>query len=336
MDLSCAFMTTVDTPDHVAEAERLGYRRAWAYDSPAITADVWMALALAARRTSTIGLGPAVLVPSLRHPMTNAAAIATLARLAPGRVAVAVGSGFTGRYTLGRRPLRWPDVEEYVGVLRGLLRGDTVAWDGAPVRMMHTAGFVADRPVAVPFYVGADGPRGTAVAARVADGVFAAAVPNPGAAGRPHALLQFGTVLGEGEDLRGDRVLDAAGHAVAVLFHAMYERAGPEAVRAFPGGATWVAAIEAIPPDERHLITHEGHLVRLTDVDRAAVLEAADLLPSISFSGTPDQLRDKVAGFEAAGVTEIVYQPAGRDIVGELTRMAAVFAASTDGRDARV
>ena len=123
MQLSCALVTNVDSPELIAEAERLGYRRAWLYDSPAITADVWMALALAAQRTSTIGLGPGVLVPSLRHPMTNAAAIATLAAIAPGRVAVAIGSGFTGRYTLGQRPLRWAFVEDYVAALPGLLPG---------------------------------------------------------------------------------------------------------------------------------------------------------------------------------------------------------------------
>ena len=83
MKLSCALVTNVDSPELVAEAERLGYHRAWLYDSPAITSDVWMALALAAERTSTIGLGPGVLVPSLRHPMTNAAAIASLAAIAP-------------------------------------------------------------------------------------------------------------------------------------------------------------------------------------------------------------------------------------------------------------
>ena len=149
MLLSCALVTNVDSPELIAEAERLGYHRAWLYDSPAITSDVWMALALAAERTSTIGLGPGVLVPSLRHPMTNAAAIATLAALAPGRVAVALGSGFTGRYILGKKPLRWAFVEEYVVALRALLRGETVQWEGAPIRMLHTDGFVADRPVDV-------------------------------------------------------------------------------------------------------------------------------------------------------------------------------------------
>src|SRR5687767_5104456 len=99
MDLSCAFATGPDTPEHIRIAESLGYERAWSYATPAICSDVWIALALAAGRTSRIGLGPAVLVPSLRHPMTNATAIATLCNLAAGRVAVAIGSGFTGRYT---------------------------------------------------------------------------------------------------------------------------------------------------------------------------------------------------------------------------------------------
>src|SRR3954463_3470855 len=73
MDISCAFATGLDTADHIALAEDLGYRRAWCYDSPGLYPDVWMVLARAAERTERIGLGPGVLVPSLRHPMTNAA-----------------------------------------------------------------------------------------------------------------------------------------------------------------------------------------------------------------------------------------------------------------------
>ncbi len=157
-----------------------------------------MALALAADRTSTIGLGPAVLVPSLRHPMANATATATLARMAPA-AAVAFGAGFTGRYTLGQRPLRWADVEAYVAAVRGLLRGETVTWEGAPIRMMHTDGFVADRPVDVPVYIGADGPKGTAVAEHARRRrVLRRRPQHDAAAGRPQALLRYGTVLGAG------------------------------------------------------------------------------------------------------------------------------------------
>src|SRR4051812_30868660 len=164
MELSAAFATSLETPEHIRIAEELGYTRAWCYDSPGLYPDVWMVLALAAERTNRIGLGPAVLGPALRHPMTNAAAIASLAQLAPGRTVVAIGSGFTGRYVLGKRAMRWADVADYVRTLRALLRGETAEWDGAVVKMIHPDGFVAARPVDVPILIGADGPKGLAVA----------------------------------------------------------------------------------------------------------------------------------------------------------------------------
>ena len=116
--ISCAFATSLDTPDHIVAAERLGYDRAWCYDSPSLYPDVWVTLALAAERTSFIGLAPGVLIPNLRHVMTNAAAVATLVSLAPGRVAIGVGSGLTARRTFGQRPLRWRDVGAYTRALR--------------------------------------------------------------------------------------------------------------------------------------------------------------------------------------------------------------------------
>jgi len=207
MDISCAFATSSDSPTHVQGAEALGYRRAWLYDSPALYPDVWMILSRCAERTSRIGLGPGVLVPSLRHPMVNAAAIAELVDQAPGRVAVAVGSGLTGRFTLGKRPMPWRQVADYVRCLKALLAGETGEWDGAKVRMLHPPGFGAKRPVDVPILIGADGPKGLAVAAELGDGVFSAAVPQPDAVQVAdwRALLAFGTVLDEGEQLTSAR-----------------------------------------------------------------------------------------------------------------------------------
>src|SRR6478735_4234540 len=138
MRLSCAFATSMDTPEHVRIAESLGYERAWLYDSPALYPDVWVQLCRAADVTSTIGLGPGVLIPSLRHPMVTAAAIGTLVEVAGAdRVAIAVGTGFTGRYAMGQRPLRWADVADYVRTVKGLLCGETVPWEGGMLRMLH-------------------------------------------------------------------------------------------------------------------------------------------------------------------------------------------------------
>src|ERR1700733_9418413 len=93
--ISCTFATMPDSPWHIRVAEDLGYARAWLTDTPHQSPDVWLTLALAAQTTTRIGLGPAVLVPSLRHPMVNATQTQSLQLLAPGRVAVAFGTGFT-------------------------------------------------------------------------------------------------------------------------------------------------------------------------------------------------------------------------------------------------
>jgi 5,10-methylenetetrahydromethanopterin reductase len=325
MDISCAFATASDTPAHVEFAEVLGYERAWLYDSPAICPDVWMVLTRCAERTSRIGLGPGVLVPSLRHPMVNAAAIAELAGQAPGRVAVAIGSGFTGRMALGKRPMPWREVADYVRCLKALLAGEPWEWDGAVIRMLHLPGFGAERPVDVPILIGADGPKGLAVAAELGDGVFSAAVPQPDAAGVAdwRALLSFGTVLDEGEDLTSPRVIDAAAPAAVVLYHAAYERGGAAAIDTLPGGQAWREAIEAFPERERHLAIHAGHLVKANPRDEPHVGDLIPLASSMALTGTAEQLSEKIAGLATLGVTELVYQPAGPDIKRELRAFAA-------------
>jgi 5,10-methylenetetrahydromethanopterin reductase len=320
MEISCAFATSPATAEHIVLAEQLGYQRAWCYDSPALYPDVWMTLALAATATSRIGLGPAVLVPALRHPMVNAAAIATLVGSAPGRVAVALGTGFTGRYTLGKGPMTWAAAADYIKVLRSLLRGDEVLWEGTLIKMLHPDGFVPDRPIHVPILIAVGGPKGQSVARELGDGIFWAGRA-PAQDGPPEwrALVVLGTVLEAGEDLTSERVLDAAGHAVAVAFHGAYERGGAAAVDRLPGGRTWREAIETVPQARRHLATHEGHLVEVSDRDRPAVKEGIGLL-SRTMTGSATEIRTRVRDLADTGVTEIVYQPAGRDIPRELER----------------
>jgi 5,10-methylenetetrahydromethanopterin reductase len=326
VDVSCAFATALDTPEHVAVAERLGYARAWCYDSPALYPDVWMILSQAAERTSRIGLGPGVLIPFLRHPMVNAAAIATLVHQAPGRVAVAVGSGFTGRLTMGQRPMRWTDVRAYVAALQGLLRGEDVEWEGKTIRMLHPDGFAPERPIDVPFLIGAEGPKGLAVANELGDGVFSAGPPLDGGP-RWKAALRFGTVLDEDEDVQSERVRRAAGAALAVVYHATYERGGAATVDAFPGGREWRESVESAGDGVRHIEIHKGHLIHLNEHDEAAWAAGSwQALRQLSLSGTASEIRERLDALAAQGVTEVAYQPHGfgpdGDIPQELERFA--------------
>lgn len=323
IEISAAFPPGLATPGHISLAERLGYRRAWVYDSSALYHDVWVTLARAAERTERIGLGPGVLVPSLRHPMVNAAAIATLVDLAPGRLAVAIGAGFTGRHVLGQKPMRWADVRAQVVAIKGLLRGEEVEWDGKPIRMVHPAGYGAARPIEVPILIGAEGPKGNEVAEELGDGTIAAGVPNVGATLAWRALLTFGTVLDEGESTASPRVIEAAGPGVAVVLHGMYERGGAAVVDSFPGGPAWRAGVEEVDEARRHLATHEGHLVELTDRDRAGLEGGlSELIGSFTLTALTGEIAERIDAFAAQGITELAYQPCGPDIPRELEAFA--------------
>ncbi|WP_201776649.1 LLM class flavin-dependent oxidoreductase [Allosalinactinospora lopnorensis] len=313
---SCAFNTSLESHEHARIAEQLGYQRAWFFDSPALYPDVWVQLCRAAERTERIGLGPGVMVPALRHPMTNAAGIATLVSLAgEDRVAVGVGSGFTGRLTLGKRPVPWSEVAEYIRVVRALLRGERAHWDGAVIEMLHRPGFAPPRPIDVPFLVGAQGDKGATVARELGDGVFGAPQPVPGFDWS--AVLTFGTVLADGEDPGSPRAVEAAGHAAGVIFHFALEF---DRLEMIPDGRRWAAAYEEVPAEIRHLAVHDGHLSDINEYDRPFI--TGELLTGLGLALGPDGWREKLAQFEEAGATEVVYQPAGPDIARELETFA--------------
>jgi len=313
LEISCAFPPGPAVVDHIVEAERLGYERAWLFDSPALYGDIWVIAALAAQRSARISLGPAVLVPNLRHPLAQASAIATLEQLAPGRVAVAIGTGFTGRMAMGQKPLTWAWTRRYIEQLRGLLRGDKFEVEGAIVQMLHGPEFAPARPIRTPIVIAANGPKGLAVARELGDGVMT--IGSGDKAFDWCSVLAFGTVLDDGESASSERALAAAGPGLTVVYHAMYE-GDPGSVDALPGGVEWRKGLEEIPERERHLALHEDHLVQVTERDRP--LLDGDLLQAFTWTGPAADVRMRIDALADAGATEILYAPMGPDVPREL------------------
>lgn len=320
MKLTCMFPPTMDTPEHIRIAESLGYESAFVYDSPTFLADPWITLAQAAERTTTIALGTAAITPKLRHLVANAGAIATLSMLAPGRVEIVVGSGFTSQLMIGQRPARWSEVEAYVEGLKSLLRGEDLEWDGATIGFRHGEMSGIKLPIEVPIRVAAHGPKGYAVAERSADGLVTNldhGSANTGAFDMKRALIIFhGTVLEEGETLDCVRVIDAVGPAAAFQLHL-----GSEGIIAdTPEAVAYEEHISKLPPNARHLEIHRGHLVEVTEAERP--LLTAGLIGSSTGTGTPEEVEASLAGIEAAKVEGVLYGPQGHDIPRELEAFA--------------
>jgi 5,10-methylenetetrahydromethanopterin reductase len=322
IELSCGLPPGPNFADLVVLAEDLGYARVWIFDSAALWEDPFVHLALAADRTTRIGLATAVLIPSQRSVMAMASGIATIARLSGGRFRACFGTGATARWTLGQAPMSLNALFEYVGSVRRLLSGETAVIDGKAARMLHWPGMTASRPVKVPVWLSVLGPRGNERAHEVADGIIGPPHPT-----LPSATMMSGTVLDPGEDPRSDRVLNAVGPWGVMPWHTAYTYAGSAAVDALPGGAEWRAALEALaPPEERHLLTFEGHVTHLAERD-LPLLEHVDVKGRMSNAlmmkvGDPATIRRALDGLAEAGYQEVIYTPSGPDPARELTAFA--------------
>lgn len=153
------------------QAEADGFTSLW-YAS-LVTGDPLVAIALAGRETSRIELGTAVLQTYPCHPLLQANRAASVVD-AMGRAGFTLGIGpsheplIRGVFGLSyEHPGR--STEEYVRILTGALRGESVDFDGDDWSA-HTAGRMAPVAQPVPVLVSALGPRLLRVAGELADG----------------------------------------------------------------------------------------------------------------------------------------------------------------------
>ena len=316
LELSCGLPPGPDFADLAVLAEELGYRRVWIFDSAPLWEDPFVHLALAAARTTRIGLATAVLIPTQRSVMAMASAIAAIARLSDGRFGACFGTGYTARMAMGQRPMTLDALFDYVTALRQLLAGKTATVDGKPARMLHAAGLTVARPIEVPLWLSVFGPRGNARAADVADGVIGPPHPT-----LPTATLASGTVLEPGEDPSSARVRDAIAPWRVVGVHTAYSQGGAAAVDAMPGGHAWREELEArAGEDERHLLAFEGHVTHLADRDRHVV----EHMDTKTMVGDRERVARHLGRLADAGFAEVIYTPSGPDVARELRAFASV------------
>src|SRR5258706_940561 len=120
--------TKIDDWKLLAECESLGYDHGWVPDSQMIWSDCYATLALAAANTSRIKLGTGVAIAPTRLAPVTAHSIASIARLAPGRVFLGIGTGHTAMRVMGMDPMKFRAFRDYLRVVRSLLRGDEVEY----------------------------------------------------------------------------------------------------------------------------------------------------------------------------------------------------------------
>ena len=256
MDYGIAIPSYINAWKDVQAAEKAGFTHAWFFDSQLIYSDVWATMALAAENTKKIKLGTLVAIPSNRIVPVTAAAAATINKLAPGRVIVGIGTGYTGRNTMGLPALKMKEFTTYVSQLKDLLAGNDVLFKEGDrdrwIRLIHSkenAGrddfFNIEDPI--PVMVDANGPKGQELVGEISDGWITTGrslnVPEGipiimesakrsgnsfdrfgGTYTKPYVtVLTSSCVFREGETVSSERVIRNIGPTLVPGVHAMWE-----------------------------------------------------------------------------------------------------------------
>jgi probable F420-dependent oxidoreductase len=183
--------------------------------------EAMVVLGAMAQATSRIRLAPGVISIYTRGPVLTGMGFASLASLAPGRIAMGLGTGshmIVEGWNGGKLEAPLQTMRETVEVLRQIVRGDRVLFDGDRVKVAPFRLHIPD-PQPLPVILGPFNPRMTRLAGEIADGVLLAWAPldelserialvHEGAerAGRDPASIEIGLYV---QAYAGPRVDDA-------------------------------------------------------------------------------------------------------------------------------
>jgi len=161
-------------PEHSIEAtldlarlgEDVGFDYLWLFDSHVLWREPYALLALIAEHTKKLRLGTCVTNPGTREPSVTASALATLDEVSGGRMDLGIGRGDSARRVLGKPPITLAHTEEAIHVIKELVEGRPVAYEGAELQLTWSGKWT------LPVWVAGYGPMALSMTGRVADGVI--------------------------------------------------------------------------------------------------------------------------------------------------------------------
>ena len=148
------------------QAEAAGFTHCWLFDSHVLWPDPYPLLTLIAQATSKLRLGTCVTNPATREPSVTASTLAVLDEISGGRMDLGIGRGDSARRVLGKPPTSMKDLETAVHVIRALVEGRSIEFEGAMLELRWASG---NR---LPVWIAGYGPVALKLTGRIADGAM--------------------------------------------------------------------------------------------------------------------------------------------------------------------
>jgi probable F420-dependent oxidoreductase len=154
------------TVELTRRAEANGFAYGWLFDSHVLWREAYVLLTLMAESSERLRLGTCVTNPATREPSVTASALAVLDELSGGRMDLGIGRGDSARRVLGKPPTSMKTLEEAIGVIRDLVEGRSVTFEGTELVFPWTGKWK------LPVWVAGYGPMALAMTGRIADGLI--------------------------------------------------------------------------------------------------------------------------------------------------------------------
>jgi probable F420-dependent oxidoreductase len=154
------------TVDLTRRAEANGFTYGWIFDSHVLWREPYVPLTLMGQATTAMRLGTCVTNPATREPSVTASTLAVLNELTGGRMDLGIGRGDSARRVLGKPPTTMKTLEEAIVVIRELVEGRTVSYEGTDLTLPWSGKH------RLPVWVAGYGPMALAMTGRIADGLI--------------------------------------------------------------------------------------------------------------------------------------------------------------------
>jgi 5,10-methylenetetrahydromethanopterin reductase len=294
--------------------EAVGFDGAGILDSQMLSRDTFVVLGQAAANTSRMTLFPAVTNPFTRHASVLAGGIQTVEEMAPGRVKLVIGTGYTSASTIGRKPATLAEMRACIGTVRALLAGEPVDFAGTPGRL----GYASRRRI--PILMAASGPKAIELAGEIADGALLLVGFNRGIIERALEYLERGAKR-SGRRLSDLEIVWAVRMGTATTTAEARRLARPTAVHwgVLRWGGHWVEpaglrlpkleipdAVWKIYPDLSHAHDWEAAIKATAFVPDDVVAQLCDAMGLV---GTPADCAARIVEMTKLGVQNLYVMP---------------------------
>jgi len=328
-----------DALDQVVLADRLGYDYAWEVEhhfleeySHSSAPEVFLSACAALTKNIRVGHGIRQVIPNYNHPARTAEGLATLDIISRGRLDFGIGEGATrlelGGFGIPAREKRALAIEAAEQIANMMVMDPYPGFEGKsfsfPCRNVIPKPMQSPHP---PMWMACTNRDTIKVAASIGVGALAFSFVNPEEA-RAWADIYYGIIKSEDCVPIGHAV--NANIAMVSNFSVHHDRdeairRGQEGFEFFSYAVNALVAHDAIPGRSTLFEDFQKSRAASDDEIIAARRSASSNANGI---GTPDDIRQHIAAFQAAGVDQVIFlQQAGRNQHAHICQSLELFAA---------